>query len=289
MTDIVSPIEHISDTALWVAYFRAIESERRDALFHDPYARILAGERGEMIAHNMRNGMAGAWAMIARTKSFDELILQTIRNQHCDAVLNLAAGLDSRPYRLELPASLRWIEVDLPDILDYKAEKLAGEHPACLLESVGLDLKDRDARNAFFNEVNGQAKNVLVVTEGLTLYLTAEQVASLADDLHAQSGFRWWLTEFISPQLLEYLQSSWNDQLSAGGASAQFSVEDNEGFYRQHGWNLAEYRSAMEESHRLKREMPLAWLWRFLGRFMPKERMQSYRMMSGYALLAKDN
>lgn len=40
-------IENISDTALWVAYYRAMETERPDAHFHDPYARMLAGERGK--------------------------------------------------------------------------------------------------------------------------------------------------------------------------------------------------------------------------------------------------
>ena len=53
-----------------------------------------------------------------------------------DLVVNLAAGLDTRPYRMALPPSLRWVEVDLPDILDYKEEILAGAAPACALERV---------------------------------------------------------------------------------------------------------------------------------------------------------
>jgi O-methyltransferase involved in polyketide biosynthesis len=40
--------------------------------------------------------------------------------QGTDMVINLAAGLDSRPYRMQLPALLRWVEVDLPDMLNYK-------------------------------------------------------------------------------------------------------------------------------------------------------------------------
>jgi hypothetical protein len=45
-------------------------------------------------------------------------------------VVKLAAGLDARPYRMNLPASLRWVEVDLPEILEKKERLLEGERPA---------------------------------------------------------------------------------------------------------------------------------------------------------------
>lgn len=60
-------ITHISDTALWVAVYRAMETKRKDALFHDPYAEILAGDRGKRIIENMKDGKTSAWSMIVRT------------------------------------------------------------------------------------------------------------------------------------------------------------------------------------------------------------------------------
>lgn len=44
------PIRDISDTARWAAVYRARESQRQDALFRDPFAERLAGQRGEEIA-----------------------------------------------------------------------------------------------------------------------------------------------------------------------------------------------------------------------------------------------
>src|SRR5204862_188320 len=82
------------------------------SLFRDPYARKLAGERGERIVASMRRGRAWAWPMIVRTAVLDELILRAIERDGVDTVLNLAAGLDTRPYRLPLPPALRWIEAD---------------------------------------------------------------------------------------------------------------------------------------------------------------------------------
>src|SRR5256886_13643386 len=98
--DASAAIEHVSDTARWVALYRAMESERPDALFHDPYARRLAGERGEQILSAMPKGRTWAWPMIVRTAVMDELIMRTISRDGADAVINLAAGLDTRPYRL---------------------------------------------------------------------------------------------------------------------------------------------------------------------------------------------
>src|SRR5690348_7149806 len=124
-------IENISDTARWVAVYRAMETERPDALFRDPFAKQLAGEKGEQIVRTMKDGRSMAWAMIVRTQVFDEVIMAEIATDGIDLVLNLAAGLDARPWRLELPATLRWVDVDLPDILRYKLETLRDAKPKC--------------------------------------------------------------------------------------------------------------------------------------------------------------
>jgi methyltransferase (TIGR00027 family) len=102
----------ITDTARWVAFYRAIESERPDPLFSDPYARMLAGLRGEKIVRRMKGARAYAWPMSVRTKTIDKLIAQSITGDHVHLVVNLAAGLDTRPYRMDLPRQLTWVEVD---------------------------------------------------------------------------------------------------------------------------------------------------------------------------------
>src|SRR5262245_18779862 len=115
----------VCDTARWVAAHRAIESARSDRLFVDPFAARLAGERGRSIAKRLpwwaRTNTA--WSSVVRTHLIDELVLSSIRNGS-DRVVNLAAGLDTRPYRLDLPATLRWVEADLPDIVKEKERVL---------------------------------------------------------------------------------------------------------------------------------------------------------------------
>src|SRR6516225_9540934 len=105
-------ISNVSDTAWWVAAYRAIESARPDALFHDPLANRLAGERGRAIVAATPRVMRGGWWLVARTKIIDDLIAEAIRDG-CDRALTLAVGLDTRPYRLDLPSDFTWFEADL--------------------------------------------------------------------------------------------------------------------------------------------------------------------------------
>src|SRR5436309_2054705 len=95
-------IRNISDTARWAAVFRAQETERPDALFRDPLARRLAGERGQQIATAMTMHTKNAWSWVMRTYVVDQYIERMLA-VGVDTVLNLAAGLDTRPYRMGVP------------------------------------------------------------------------------------------------------------------------------------------------------------------------------------------
>jgi hypothetical protein len=69
-------IRNISDTALLAAVYRARETERQDALFRDPFARRLAGKRGDQIADSIPFSNRNAWAWVTRTYMFDQFIAE---------------------------------------------------------------------------------------------------------------------------------------------------------------------------------------------------------------------
>jgi O-methyltransferase involved in polyketide biosynthesis len=69
------PLPDVSDTARWVAVYRALESERPDALFHDPFAARLAGDLGHRMAAEMPAQLRrNAWPMVVRTRVIGDLI-----------------------------------------------------------------------------------------------------------------------------------------------------------------------------------------------------------------------
>jgi methyltransferase (TIGR00027 family) len=274
-------IRNISDTALLAAIYRARESERADPLFHDPYARRLAGERGEQIARSLVFSEKNAWAWFARTYVFDQLINEQIASG-CDLVVNLAAGLDARPYRMTLPTSLKWVEVDLPDITDYKEQLLKDEQPRCALERVRLDLADVAARRDLFGRLGTSARQALVISEGLVIYLTTEAVGALAEDLARQASFKHWLLDLASPALLKMMQKKMGQPLAQASAPLKFAPAAGPEFFKAHGWQAREVRSMFHTAGSLKR-LPL--MLSFFYRLQKSDAFQVNRPWSGACLL----
>ena len=285
----MTAVEHVSDTAFWIANYRANETDRPNALFRDPLARKLAGVRGREIANSMPGSKMTEWITAIRTVVIDKYINQAVANG-VDTVLNLGAGLDTRPYRMELPQSLRWVEVDFPRMIEYKERLLAADTPRCNLERFKLDLTNRDLRRALLANVNASAKRVLVLTEGVVPYITNDDAASLADDLQLNDKFELWIVDYFSHAVLSMSQRQ-NMRERMQNSPFLFDPPDWNAFFREHGWRARQMRYLAEESVALKRPIPLpriAKIFYVIGRlFMSKaKQMQSMKFM-GYAVMER--
>jgi methyltransferase (TIGR00027 family) len=276
-------VRNISDTARWAAVFRANETERPDALFRDPYASRLAGTLGVDIANTLPEGNSHAWAWVARTYLFDQFIEREIQ-QGADMVVNLAAGLDARPYRMKLPPALQWIEIDLPEILDYKEAVLAAEKPNCVLQRIRLDLSGEGARKPVFADLASRAKNILVLTEGLIIYLEPAEVSSLAKDLAANPQFQRWILDLHSPGLLRLMQRTTGRQLSQVGAAFKFGPPEGPMFFEPFGWKALEVQGLLKTAARFKRP-PLGL--RLLSHLPESKGAQGSRPWSGVCTFAR--
>lgn len=252
MDDPKAGIRNVCDTARWVAYFRAMETRRPDALFRDPYAERLAGERGMQIANSMAEGTKAEWSWATRTYLFDTFLSQILQDG-TDLVLNLAAGLDTRPYRMELPSTLDWVEVDFPEIISYKEEILANERPRCRLERVALDLFQVEGRRALFSELDGRARKIAVICEGLLVYLAAGDVAALARDLSMVGHFRHWIVDLASTIQLILLQRAMGSQLSEANGGYKFGPPEGADFFKAYGWEPKEVQGILKTAAELKR------------------------------------
>ena len=252
-------INDVTDTALWVASYRAEETERQDALFLDPYAKLLVGSEELQLAHRTQGSRYTAWSVIIRTCIIDQFIIKLIA-EGIDTIVNLGAGLDTRPYRLNLPANLRWIEVDFPNIIDLKNEKLNLVAPQCVLQRVAMDLSIKDERNSFFSKISNESKKVLILTEGVVPYLSNEETSSLGNALFAQENFSFWVTEYYSPEILNFLKTPKRIKQMK---NAPFLFHPNNWFlfFRNIGWSEKETTYFVDESLRLKRTPPTpGWL-----------------------------
>src|SRR2546423_554328 len=255
MSEPESRIRNISDTARWVAVYRARETDRTDAVFRDPFARRLAGERGEQIAASMSFAEKNSWPFVARTWLIDHVISSQLE-LGTDMIVNLAAGLDARPYRMNLPASLQWIEVDLPEILAYKEDVLRNQTPVCQLDRVRLDLSDVRGRRELFSQLGRRANRALVISEGLLVYLDEKEVTSLGQDLAVVPRFQHWVIDLASPALLKMLAKKMGAPLDQAGAPLKFAPREGPDFFASSGWKPVEIDIVMHATANLNR-LPL--------------------------------
>jgi methyltransferase (TIGR00027 family) len=229
-----------------------MESTRADALFHDPFAARLAGDLGAEIAGNMRKAMGRiGWPIVVRTKAIDDLVLAAVA-EGADRVLNLAAGLDSRPYRLPLPPSLTWIEADLAGILDEKERLMQGETPRCRLVRERVDLRFPPARATFLDRALEGSGRAIVITEGLLIYLDDDAVRGLARDLASRVEVQGWIADLVSPAVLQMMRRQLHHQLSSD-AEMRFAPENGVSFFAPLGWQPAAIRSNFRGALRTNR------------------------------------
>lgn len=239
---VVNGIAHVSDTALMVAACRAVETELEDAFVRDPFAAKLAGDRGFAILNAVTHAEMTRFGLAIRTRFIDDLLEEALASNRITSVLSVGCGLDTRPWRLQLPPDLRWIEVDFQDMLDYKHKLMAGETPHCRLESIAVDLNDRSQRQRLYDTA-GFAQS-LIITEGLLLYLPAATVQAMTEECLHHTGVAHWISDITTSAFSIALMGTSTlqsvDHVRAGDSLNGEAILE---LFHRAGWNTGSWRS----------------------------------------------
>ncbi len=132
------------------------------------------------LAHSGSPSRCRSFGIGLGSRFIDEFLLHELEDGAVDCVLSPGAGLDARPWRLSLPSTLHWIEVDFAPILDYKHSLMNDVAPHCRLERLVADVNVQADRHRVLEAAQAQSSRVLLLTEGLLFYLPAETVRALA-------------------------------------------------------------------------------------------------------------
>lgn len=277
---------HISETAHWIAALRAMETERPNAVVRDPFAARLAGEQGFEMARSMPHIQSMSFAMIVRTTAIDRLIESALQ-KNVDHVINLGAGLDTRPYRLKLPNSLNWTEVDYPELISDKEKKLSAETPQCNLHRVGCDLSDTVQRRALFEQLSLKTTCALVITEGVIGYLRNEDAETLSKDIFAQNNFKYWIQDYSQGKMRRHKQAK-NLLKKMKRVPIQFRVEWPLQFFGSHGWKIEQDIHILDEADRIGKKLPfLGPGLKLASLLFPKKMRKLGNDTYGYVLFSK--
>jgi methyltransferase (TIGR00027 family) len=189
----------VGATATAVAARRALASKGPNPLINDPFAEPLVNAVGVEAFIRMMNGQIEVdddpafnsqrlgEGMAVRTRFFDSFFVEAAEAGVRQAVI-LAAGLDTRAYRLPWPAETVVFEVDQPTVIEFKTRTLAdlGATPTADRRAVGVDLRD-DWPAALRDSGFDTAQPTAWIAEGLLAYLPPDAQDRLFDNITALS------------------------------------------------------------------------------------------------------
>jgi methyltransferase (TIGR00027 family) len=262
-------------TAVHVAAARAAESQRSDSLFDDPFAAdfVTAAETALSFTNYhppARQDTADLWSWVAsyaaiRTRFFDDY-LRDACTESCRQVVILAAGLDTRAFRLSWPVGVRLFELDTPEVLTFKDHVLGGRDatPACRRIPVNADLR-QDWPTALIQAGFHPTEPAAWLAEGLLMYLTQHERDQLLNRITQLSapGNRLAIeynSEYMSQTAVQIMIDSLSeprapDQALLDTLWHSCTQQGPTGWLSRHGWQAHEY-DASERARSYGRPLP---------------------------------
>ncbi|GFG74054.1 class I SAM-dependent methyltransferase [Mycobacterium botniense] len=285
--------ESVGATALGVAAARAAETESENPIINDPFARVFVDAAGPGMWTVMANPALAAQLadsepdararmqvmvdfMAVRTVFFDEFFLNAA-DAGVRQVVILAAGLDSRAWRLPWPAGTTVYELDQPKVLEFKSTTMQqrGARPAASLVSIPVDLR-QDWPKALQQKGFDPTKPTAWSAEGLLRYLPASAQDVLFERIHALSAQGSWVAanapgkDFLNPERVARQREQMNRLRTAAARMLKTEVPNLEELWypeertdvadwlTDHGWDasvttleemLARYRRGVSDEN----------------------------------------
>ncbi|MFC4910881.1 SAM-dependent methyltransferase [Actinomadura gamaensis] len=233
------PLRGVGRTALSVARMRAVEHRRPDRLFADPFAASFGAAGPPVVpraGHEVRNLMI--FQVVIRTRFYDDYLLAATAAGIRQVVL-LAAGLDTRAFRLDWPDGVRVFEADLPDVLAFKDATLGDAEPRAGRVAVAADLREDWAarlRDAGFDP----SRPTAWLVEGLLIYLSRDDAAALLDGIDGESapGSRLAFEDGSGTAWLIEQARADPDEFPAGPLWKGGLGEASTAWLEEHGWRV---------------------------------------------------
>ena len=220
---------------------RAREHARDDRLFEEPLAQLLATERGPRIMRGfegeVQQGVEDP-ALAVRTRFFDDEITRAV-DRGVRQFVFVAAGMDTRAYRLAWPAGTVVFELDRPALLDLKHVLVhgSGAEAGWDLRPIGVDLL-ADWTTPLLDAGFSPVEPALWLVEGLLYFMSGHERDHLLKAITSLSapGSRL-LADYVTQTSLDSpSMEAWRTKMAASGHPWKSGNDDPEGLFAGMGW-----------------------------------------------------
>ena len=258
MADNINPGNGLGATAYWTAAVRAQESVRGDRLFSDPYAAALAGAAGaEWIAQRPPDSTT---PIVLRTRYFDDFLQRVTAQHSVRQVVLMAAGLDTRAFRLPWPDQTQIWELDQPDVLAYKERVLqaAGARPTCARRAIETDLTMSWTESLLSAGFDTSHPSCWLL-EGFLFYLPNSATTDILNRVSRLAAPGSWLGMDVvnGATLTSPYTKPWIDMQARQGAPWLGTMDDPVAFLAERGWTATLSQPGQPDANHGRWKLPV--------------------------------
>lgn len=248
----------LGSTAAWTAAVRARESVREDRLFNDPWAAALAGAAGaEWLAQRPPDSVT---PIVLRTRFFDDFLQRLATQNGIRQIVLMAAGLDTRAFRLTWPGQTQLFELDQAPVLQFKELTLraAGAETACARQTIAVDLTG-PWREALIGAGFDPQQPSGWLLEGFLFYLPSATVTRLLEEVaHLAVPGSWMGFDIINGAVLTSPWTRpWVEMQAQAGAPWIGILDDPVGFLAPLGWKATLTQAGQPDANHGRWTLPV--------------------------------
>lgn len=199
----------VPETMIQTLYARAKESQKKNARIKDDIAVEIVSKLDYDFSNADKDNAMG-YGVIARTIVLDALVNEYLNQHPGTLVVNIACGMDTRCYRMKGKYQ-RWYNVDLPETMAVREKFLTENGPVYQIAKSAMD-------ESYAEDIPYHGENVLVIIEGLSMYLTENDIKQIFDIIRKKFKQSTVMIETMSPFTVQHIKEK-----SIEGSNARFT------------------------------------------------------------------
>lgn len=234
----------ISRTAFYCCGVRMQDAASAKPVCNDTYAKVFMNEDGLRILEKFKDEVNPNTSNVARARTIDDLLGDELKANPSLRVVLIGAGFDSRAYRLK---GGTWIELDEPQVIAYKNERLPASQAQNPLQRIPIDFANETIAEKL-SQFAGDRVPTVVVIEGVFMYLEEATIRGLLQTLHRLFPGHKLICDLMTRKFFEKYGRTIHEKLTGMGATFKFTVDKPEELFLKNGYRRVACLSVVQKS-----------------------------------------
>jgi methyltransferase (TIGR00027 family) len=212
------------------------DAKRRRSICKDDYAERFMDERGKNIFNAFKSEKMPNISNIIRHRIIDDYLKDELKKKKDLSIITIGSGFDTRPYRLD---GGTWIEIDEPQIIGHKNDRLPLEGCPNTLKRISIDFANETLESKL--EMISRANQTVFVIEGVFMYLEVETIKNMLSAIQTISSNHILLCDLMTKRFFEKYAKKVYLKLVKASDKITARPDHLDAIFIQHGYEVVEH------------------------------------------------